>query len=156
MTICERHPDELAEEMADPLFSLPSLMNLCNQLKAALSYAERQLEQRMKVEMGRSLMRKVAVTAHSELALSYMLNDRIKEGLELSREAQLLLEQTQEFRNGKYWLTFPLIHQALMLMELGNIADAEELLLKTIEWREKRYGPNDTESFKSVARSNRL
>jgi hypothetical protein len=80
-----------------------------------------------------------------------MLNDRIKEGLELSREAQLLLEQTQEFRNGKYWPTFPLIHQALMLMELGNIADA-----KTIEWREKRYGPNDTESFKSVARSNRL
>ena len=88
----------------------------------------------MKVEMDRLPMRKVAVTAHSELALSYMLNDRIKEGLELSREAQLLLEQTQEFRNGKYWLTFPLIHQALMLMELGNIADAEELLLKTIEW----------------------
>ena len=85
-----------------------------------------------------------------------MLNDRIKEGLELSREAQLLLEQTQEFRNGKYWPTFPLIHQALMLMELGNIADAEELLLKTIEWREKRYGPNDTEPFKLVARSNRL
>ena len=58
LTICERHPDELAEEMADPLFSLPSLMNLCNQPKAALSYAERQLEQRMKVEMGRSPMRK--------------------------------------------------------------------------------------------------
>jgi hypothetical protein len=43
-----------------------------------------------------------------------------------------------------------------MLMELGNIADAEELLLKTIEWREKRHGPNDTEPFKSVAHSNRL
>lgn len=148
LTICERHPDELAEEMADSLFSLASLMNSHNQPKAALSYAEQHFEQRMKVEMGRSPMRKVAVTAHSELALSYMHNDRIKEGLELSREAQLLLEQTQEFCNGKYWPTFPLVHQALMLMELGNIADAEKLLLKTIEWREKRYGPNDTESFK--------
>lgn len=150
LTICEQHPNELAEEMADSLFSLASLLNSHNQQKAALPYAERHFAQRMKVGLSRSPcpMKRAVATAHSELALSYMQNNRIKEGLELSREAQFLLEQRPEFRNGERWPEFPMMHQAIMLLELGSIAEAEELLLKTIEWRERRYGPNDTNSFK--------
>lgn len=51
-------------------------------------------------------------------------------------------------RSVQGWQDFATIHEALALNELGRGDEAIPILEEAIAFRKRRYGPDDTESFK--------
>jgi hypothetical protein len=82
------------------------------------------------------------------MALGFLMNNRLEECIQYSRNGRAILINLEPFKAGKYWPDFATIHEALALNELGRGEEGIPLLQKAIRFREKRYGPNDRESFK--------
>ena len=148
LRICEKHADEMPELFADALFCSGSYASDTNQFKLHLKFAKRHFDQRMKVEDQKPSLGLGAGMAHSEMGLAYLLNDMYDESIEHCKLSRQINEKTPIFLSGSYWPFFAIIHHAQSLIGLNKEEEAVDMLLDTLRWREAKYGPNDTESFK--------
>lgn len=143
---------KIVEQMSDPpvvlhgdlLFSLASLAGETNDAASHLSFAQ----QHLKVRMSTNVEDKDLGMAYAELSVSLSTNRRYEEGLEAGRRSLAIYEKTEDYLRGVYWPHFAIIHQALALIALKRGGEGIQMLEDTIAWREKRFGPNDSEDFR--------
>ena len=150
LKISEANPEELPKHLADALFCLSSHASDTNQFKANLEFAQRHFAQRMKIESQKPELGLGAGMAHSEMALAYLLNRDYEKTIEHSIMSRRINEKTSNFLSGAYWPFFGIIHHAQALQALNRDEEAVDMLLEILEWREAKFGPNDTESFKYI------
>ena len=148
LKICEAHPEELPKHLADAMFCLSSHAADTNQFKLHLELAQRHFDQRMKIENQKASLGQGAGMAHSEMALAYLLNENYERAIQHSVISRQINEKTPKFLSGAYWPFFSIIHHAQALQGLNRDQEAIDMLLETLRWREARFCPNDTESFK--------
>ena len=130
--------------LADVLFGLSSLAADQNHAADALAYSRRHFDVRMAlVSVGR-----FGGLAYTELGLGLLLNDHFQEALDASRAGKALLVELPSFKEGTYWPDFAVIHEVLALIGLERDDEAIPLLEESIRFREKRFGRDDTQSFK--------
>ena len=134
--------------LADVVFCLATISVDHNQPAKALTYAKRHFEVRMAAEKKKKAFSRHGGLAYTELALAYVLNERFEEAIVASRAGKALLVQLPLFKEGKYWPDFAVIHEVFALIGLKRDAEAVPLLRGGIAFREKRFGLNDTQSFK--------
>jgi hypothetical protein len=104
----------------------------------------------MQIEKQKDKLGRHPGLAYTEMALGMLLNGRLEEAIQYSRDGKALLVELEQFKTGKYWPDFAVIHETLALICLGRSEEGIPSLEASIAFREKRYGPNDTESFKYV------
>ena len=134
--------------LADVLFCLSTLAADRNQAVDALVYAQRHFDVRMALERKKKSVGRHGGLAYTELGLGLLLNGRYQEAIDTSRAGKALLLELPSFKEGKYWPDFAVIHEVLALIGLDRDDEAIPLLEEAIRFREKRFGPNDTQSFK--------
>ena len=157
LVLCDRLPpkeyrDTYGQDeqvlLADVLFSLSALSADQRCPKDALEYAERHFDVRMKVERGKQALGRHAGLAYTELALGYLLNEQFDAAIDASQAGKAILTQLPLFKEGKYWPDFAIIHEVLALIGLNRDDEAESLHAEAIDFRERRFGPDDIQSFK--------
>ncbi|KAH8591407.1 P-loop containing nucleoside triphosphate hydrolase protein, partial [Bisporella sp. PMI_857] len=150
LKLCEKHATNLEVKtlLADILFSLSSFSAEKNQPQDALQYASRHLDIRMQVEKEKPHLGRHAGLAYTEMALGLLLNGEYEAAIRYSRDGKAILIKLEAFKAGKYWPDFAVIHEAISLIALGRGSEAIPMLKDSIAFRENKYGPNDTESFK--------
>lgn len=147
-TYSDCHGQDEQVLLADVLFCLASLSSDHNQPADALRYAERHFEVRMVAEKRKQTMGRHAGLAYTELGLAYILNERFEDAIMANRAGRALLMELTLFKEGKYWPDFAVIHEVIALIGLERDAEALPMLQEAIAFRERRFGPNDTQSFK--------
>jgi hypothetical protein len=148
LKICEESPEEMPELLADALFCCGSHASDTNHFKLHMDFAQKHFDQRMKVEQRKSSLGLGTGMAYSEMGLACLLNNMYEKAIEYSITARQINEKTPEFLSGSYWPFFAIIHHAQALIGLDREDEAVDMILETLRWREEKYGPNDTESFK--------
>jgi tetratricopeptide (TPR) repeat protein len=148
LKICGEQAEAMPEQYANALFCSGSYASDTNQFRLHLELAQKHFDQRMKIESQKSALTLGTGRAHSELGLAYLLNNQYDKAIEHSIIARRSNEKLPEYLNGSYWPFFAIIHHAQALLGLNREAEALDMLLETLRWREVKYGPNDTESFK--------
>ena len=134
--------------LADVLFCLSALAADRNQAADTLAYAQRHFDVRMALERKKISMGRHAGLAYTELGLGLLLNDRYQEPIDRNRAGKALLVGLPSFKEGKSYPDFAVIHDVLALIGLDRDDEAIPLLEEAIRFREKRFVPNDTQSFK--------
>ncbi|KAJ3560452.1 hypothetical protein NPX13_g9297 [Xylaria arbuscula] len=129
LRICEEHAGQMPELYADALFCSGSIASDTNRFQLHMEFARRHFAQRMKVEEEKPALGLGAGMAHSEMALAYLLN---------SDNARISIGQL-----------LAILHHAQALIGLERHDEAEEMLVATLQWREMKFGVDDTESFKT-------
>ncbi|KAI4234364.1 MAG: hypothetical protein LQ349_003855 [Xanthoria aureola] len=147
-TYSDCHGQDEQVLLADVLFCLASLSSDHNQPADALRYAERHFEVRMMAEKRKQTMSRHSGLAYTELGLAYILNERFEDAIMANRAGRALLMELPLFKEGKYWPDFAVIHEVIALIGLERDAEALPMLQEAIAFRERRFGPNDTQSFK--------
>ncbi|KAI1364552.1 hypothetical protein F5Y08DRAFT_339625 [Xylaria arbuscula] len=149
LRICEEHAGQMPELYADALFCSGSIASDTNRFQLHMEFARRHFAQRMKVEEEKPALGLGAGMAHSEMALAYLLNSEYEMAIEHAVTSRRINEATPEFQSGNYWPFFTIIHHAQALIGLERHDEAEEMLVATLQWREMKFGVDDTESFKT-------
>lgn len=119
-----------------------------NQFKSHKAIALKHFEQRMKLENRKSSLGLGAGMAYSEMSLAHLLNDEYNEAIEYAAKSREINEKTSMFLNNEYWPFFAFIHHAQALIGLQRYAEAAVMVEQTIQWREVKYGIDDTQEFK--------
>ena len=145
---CDMYGQDEQTLLADILFCLATLSADQNHPKETLKYAERHFDVRMKAEKRKQTIGRHGGSAYTKLGLAYFLNDRFQEAVDANRAGRAILVQLPLFKEGEYWPDFAVIHEVLALLGLNRDDEAMPLLEEAIEFRRKRFGPDDTQSFK--------
>lgn len=150
--MCEPHVHDQETEilLADILSCLVDCTAVQNQPKETLELAERHFKVRMRTERAKPALGRHAGMAYSEMALGLMLNERFEEAIEYARKAREIVMELPLFKEGKYWPHFAVAYEGICLLGLGRGKEAIPMLQDALKFRERRFGPNDTESFKYV------
>jgi tetratricopeptide (TPR) repeat protein len=151
LRICEEHAADMPDLLADAVFCVGSYASDTNQFPSHLKYALRHFDLRMALEEGKLERGRDSGMAHSEMGLAYLLNGQYEKSIEHSIISRQIYEKIPDFLNGSYWPFFAIIHHAQSLLGLDREEEAVDMLLETLRWREAKYGPGDTESFKYAA-----
>jgi len=154
LEISRTHEEDMGELYADVLMSLCMAYASCGDREQSLHFAKLHFDQRLAVEA------RIGMTADSEmslqgmaytaLALGLLLNERFEEAIPLCLKGKELHERSPGFLTDVYWPHWAYAYHAWALIGLNREKEALPLILKTLEWRERHYGPNDTESLKTA------
>ncbi|KAF4633455.1 hypothetical protein G7Y89_g4662 [Cudoniella acicularis] len=150
LQLCEQNAtnDESKTLLADILFCLASSSGRQIKAQEALHFATRHFDVRMQIERKKEHLGRHAGLAYTELGRALLLNNRLEEAIQYNRDGKAILVELEQFKAGKYWPDFAIIQEAIALNGLNRGEEAIPGLQASIAFREKRYGPNDTESFK--------
>ncbi|KAK0645418.1 hypothetical protein B0T16DRAFT_411136 [Cercophora newfieldiana] len=147
--ICEHHGDAMRDLLADIAFSYARYGEETNMdAQEVFDYCLQFHELRKELNDGTIESREDLATSHTSLAQGFLLLDRPEEAVEHCRTC---IEMEAEFPDHKEHGTmsqFAHIYQAWGMCGLGKYEDAARLCHKVIAYREKKFGPNDTESIK--------
>lgn len=120
-----------------------------NEPGKTLMYARRHKEQRLIAEKP-NYPSNLYGMAYTEYALALLLNDRFEEAITESEAAYEIQIITTKYLAGDYWPHFVYFHKAWSLIGLGRASEAYDDMLKTLSWREAKFGVDDTGSNQYV------
>lgn len=142
----------MGEAHADILMSLTMAYGSLGERSLTLEYAQRHFEERIAFErsIGRTPDSEFSFEgmAYTALALGLILNERYEEAIPLCVTGREVHERAPGFHNDVYWPHWAYAYHAWALIGLGRPDEALPLVLQTLAWRERHYGPRDTESLK--------
>ncbi|KAF4461388.1 NB-ARC and TPR domain [Fusarium albosuccineum] len=153
LDILEAHQkDDMAELYADILMSLASTHNALGNRVEGLKYAREHFQQRLYVEDNKGVNGNYAYRgmAYTQMAVGLLTNHRYTEAIHYAEAGREILEKAPEYRQDTYWPHWAYWYHAWGLIGLEKPEEARPLLLKTLQWRERHYGADDTESMKTA------
>lgn len=149
LDICEQYENELTELLAKILFGLAKFGSWTNMpLENVYKYSIRHHEICRKLDDGSLTSKERLASAESNLGMACMLIGEYNKAIEHCRVSEELDKENPETIAGQGWPHFARIYRAWALAALGHYEEAEGLLMETIKWRAKTYGPDDTKSVK--------
>jgi tetratricopeptide (TPR) repeat protein len=88
--------------------------------------------------------------AYNQLGEAHLLNDRWEDAAKAFRDSINVYNEWDEVKHRGYRPESPWGSLATVLAEMGSNEEAAEILLENIRYREKVFGPADTDSIKYV------
>ncbi|KAI8632560.1 P-loop containing nucleoside triphosphate hydrolase protein [Xylariaceae sp. FL1651] len=142
----------MAELYADVLMSLASASNNLGDRELGLKYSIEHFKQRLFVEDAKKQdgSYKERAMAYTELAAARLQYNDYHEVVELSKIGRRLLEKYPKYLEDTYWPHWADYFHAYGLIGLGRYDEALSIVLATLQWRQRHYGKDDTESMKTA------
>jgi hypothetical protein len=147
LDIARRHQDNMLEIYADTLMNIYDANAIFGQCKTALQFAEWHFDARIRAE--RALERtpnsefSFEGMAYTALAYGLILNDRFKEAISLCLTGREVHCRAPGFHSDVYWPHWTYAYHAWALIGLRRPDEALPLMVETLQWRERHYGPDD-------------
>lgn len=149
--ICEDKADELKELLCTTLFGMAKFGSWTNMpLQEVHEYSKRCYDLCKELDDGTVNSVERTASAESNLGMTCMLIGEYEEAIHHCEVSEELDKTNPETLAGKGWPHFARIYRAWALAALGRYLEANDLLLGTIDWRSKTYGPEDTQSVKYI------
>ncbi|KAI0436327.1 hypothetical protein F4803DRAFT_542680 [Xylaria telfairii] len=148
LQICERNPGEDATQvLSDVHYGLAAAANETNNAKECLHHTERLLKLRLEAHSVSQKNDIRLAIAHNEIGIAWIMNHNYEEGLAEFHKSILVYQQLED-----YWPsmdTNPRTNMGFTYWVMGHLDQAEKTLLELLHDREKRFGVNDMESYRT-------
>ncbi|RFU26344.1 hypothetical protein B7463_g9995, partial [Scytalidium lignicola] len=149
LRICRRHPGEMIDVLADVLSSHTFLAADADADKQLLlAFAKEHLKLRLEVGEETEENRDSLSMAYGEVAQAYMLNGDYVTAVEYCDIALEIDSRLEDTMSGNGWPHFCMMRKASSLLALRRTDEAATLMLDTLKFRERRWGPNENQSCK--------
>lgn len=149
LKVCEGHGDEMKELLADTAFSYARYGEETNMdPQVVFKYCLQFHNMRKELDDGTLESREDVATSHTSLAQGHLLLDQFEDAV---NHCQACINLEAEFPNHikeGIMSQFAHIYQAWAWIGLGDYAQAAALCLKVIEYRARKFVPDDQGSIK--------
>ncbi|KAI1346208.1 hypothetical protein F5Y01DRAFT_322036 [Xylaria sp. FL0043] len=137
---------------ADVLFLLAVTYDALSDAENGMKYARQHFKQQILVEdaAGENGDLSFRAMAYTQLACASVTSGEFEEAILHAKMGRSLLEKTEEYKNDTYWPHWADWSHAWALIGLRRYDEALPLVVTTLQWRERHYGVDDTESMKTA------